>query len=137
MPGGTDQMTASLAERQAESVESVSATGATEVVAGIEGDLYEITWIDMTGERHTDTMVLSDDPLVLEFNDVFSDLAGTGETDDPRSAAIVAEGKGLLRFGEMFRVVEINGDTPPSGAFELPADPVDFGDMLQGIQQHR
>jgi len=128
---------AQLAKRQAASVESLSDTGSDETVAGVNGDLYEIAWTDKTGQSHTDTMVLSADPLVREFNDVFSTLAGVAQSEDPRTAAINAEGRGLLRFGEEFRVVEISDETPPAGAFELPAEPVDLGAMMQGMPKQR
>jgi hypothetical protein len=130
MPDGAAHFTA----HEAESVSSVEATGRTETVAGIDGEVYEITWVGRGGATNTDTAVLSDDPLAVEFSDAFRAFAEAGGGGvDPRSVWITDRGLGVLRYGDDFRVLAISGDTPPPSTFDLPGPPLDLQDMMQGL----
>ncbi|SDE41835.1 hypothetical protein [Rhodospira trueperi] len=124
---------AELEKHRATSVESITATGATETVAGIKGEVYEVQWTDGTGTARTDTVVLTDDPLVLELTRAMAATgAAVGEPDDPRNEALEQLGLGVLSSGSQFRIQAISGDTPPAELFELPAPPMSMQDMLRG-----
>ena len=83
--------------------------------------------------------VLTGDPLVTELPHAYfgareaiigGDSAGTmrgllGE-------ALPDERMGLLRVGEEFRVVAVSDEGPSAEGFAPPAEPVDFGGLLQG-----
>lgn len=130
MPEGAGRFTA----HRAESVSSIEATGRTETVAGIDGDVYEVSWVGADGATHTDTAVLSDDPLVVEFSDAFRAFAEAGGSGvDPRSRRITDRGLGVLRYADDFLVLAISGDTPPPSTFDLPGPPLNLQDMMQGL----
>jgi hypothetical protein len=123
-----------LGARRARSVTAIEDTGETETVAGIEGGVYRISWVGADGASHTDTAVLTDDPLVREFGRAFRAFAEAGSDPvDPRSVRIEDRGLGVLRYGDEFVVREISGATPPAGAFELPAPPLNMQDMMRGM----
>lgn len=119
----------------ARAVSSIESTGETEAVAGIEGEVYEITWTDASGRQHVDEAVLSEDDTAVEMTAAFRAFAeamgGAGSTD-AIGRRLSATGKGLLRFSDNFRVAAISSETPPAGEFELPAEPMDMRKMMQG-----
>lgn len=118
---------------RAASVESVSATGNREQVAGIDGEVYQIAWTDAAGNAHTDTMVLSDDALAAEFTAAFYAFAeATGAGDDARAAELDRRGLGILRYGNDFELVSIGRDAPEADYFALPAEPMTMQDMMRG-----
>lgn len=98
-------------------VESFGATGEKEVVAGIQGEVYEIRWRDEDGRTHTDQAVLSDNPLAVELTSVMHEVARTyAEAMDREHSGVVedalsARGLGILRYGDM-RLTEISGESP-------------------------
>ncbi|MDZ7663110.1 hypothetical protein [Thiohalophilus sp.] len=115
-------------------VESFGATGEKEVVAGIQGEVYEIRWRDEDGRTHTDQAVLSDNPLAVELTSVMHEVARTyAEAMDREHSGVVedalsARGLGILRYGDM-RLTEISGESPGEKAFTLPAKPMDPSGM--------
>ncbi|MBA1146785.1 hypothetical protein H0Z60_06900 [Ectothiorhodospiraceae bacterium WFHF3C12] len=115
-------------------VESVNATGASETVAGIEGRVYQVTWTDGDGQRHSGDVVLTDDALVAEMTEAYLGAvqAMSGADTDAYRQSLPEGERGLLRSGEDFRIESISGDEPPPGAFELPAEPMDLQKMMQG-----
>jgi hypothetical protein len=117
---------------QAETVDSLEATGKTETVAGIEGDVYRLAWTDRGGQSHEDTLVLSDDPLAHEMLGAFQDYvkAVMGRAD-PIGKAILERDQGMLRFGERFKVAEIADASPDASTFELPENAVTMEQMIR------
>lgn len=115
-------------------VESIEATGASETVAGIEGRVYQVTWTDSDGKRRSGEVVLTDDPLVAEMTDAYLGAvqAMSGAETDAYRGSLPEGERGLLRSGDDFRLESISGDAPPSGHFELPAEPMKLPDMMQG-----
>lgn len=116
-----------------EEVISLESTGRSEEVAGIDGELYEIRWRDSDGASHTDQMVLTDDPLAVEMGEAFAAMAAAvdGETD-LRHQAVAERGLGILRYGDAFVIESLDAEAPPASAFELPAEPMDLGNMMGG-----
>jgi len=127
---------ASIGEHAAAEVTGMRPTGARETVAGLEGAVYEIDWIDQSGAARTTTAVLSEDPLAVELTQAFSTFGETTHAEaDPRSRRIVDSGLGLLRFGESFRVASLEDGGVSAAAFELPAEPMDLESMMRGMPQ--
>ena len=71
-------------------VSGVEATGRSETVAGIQGEVYEVRWRDSNGRSHTDEAVLNGDPRAVELVAVlrgvaasYSDATDKGGRTDP------------------------------------------------------
>ncbi|WP_043529734.1 hypothetical protein [Litchfieldella xinjiangensis] len=124
----------SMSESQAESVQSLEATGETETIAGIEGDLYRVAWTDLTGNTHDNEIVLSDDPLAKDMLRAFQRYVITVmDEGDPIGDAVIQRDLGMLRFDDKFYVEELSGESPSPDLFELPDDAMT---MEQLFQQH-
>ena len=126
--------------QRAEEVVSIEPTGRTETIAGMQGELHMVTWIDEADERHTDNAVLSDAPLALEIAAAFETLAETTSSSgevDPRQRAVRDRGLAILRYADSYVVVSASEDGRPAGAFELPAEPTDLSAMMQGMGPNR
>ena len=128
---GNDQAMAGLTSQQADSIESLEATGKQETIAGLEGEVYQLAWTDKAGNAHDDTLVLSDDDQVRELMSAFHayQRTMTGEPD-PIATALEEEGLGMLRFGDRFRIASLSDETPAASAFELPENAMTFDDMM-------
>ena len=115
-----------------EKIERVREIGETREIAGIDGDVYAIEWIDNSGEPQTDTAVLTDDTRLLEHQALKTQLVRTISDEEPNPLLIELEKRGLaaLSFGDRFLVTEIGDDAGPAGDFELPAEPMDLGNMM-------
>ncbi|WP_163559358.1 hypothetical protein [Halomonas sp. NO4] len=126
--GGND---AAIAGQQASEVNTLEASGETETVAGIEGEVYQLTWTDKAGNRHEDELVLSDDTRVRELSAGF-DAYQQSMTDEPDAIAVaLAERElGLLRFGDRFRLTSLSDESPDASRFELPEDAQSFEEMM-------
>lgn len=115
-------------------VESIGATGESEVIAGIKGEVYEVRWRDEDDQLHTDRAVLSDDPLAAELLGVMEEVARTyaeargREHSGAFERALSERGLGVLRYHDM-RLTGISGEAPDPAAFELPAEPMDPSNM--------
>lgn len=120
----------------ASSLEQLEATGDTETVAGIEGEVYAIAWTDNGGNSHEETIVLSDNTQVRELLDAFHNYqkALIGEPD-PIAEALEALGMGMLRQGDSFLIVSVNDETPDTSIFTLPEDGVTFEEMIRDAMQ--
>lgn len=124
-----------IGPQSAVSLEKVEATGEDETVAGIPGEVYRIDWTDGSGNKRSDTAVLTDNPLVFELTDAFRrhvEAMGVGATD-PIGKALAIREMGVLRFANNFRVLSIAEDTPSSDLFKLPAEPMNLQQMMQGM----
>ena len=119
-------------------VGSLDKTGRTEVVAGIKGDVYLLHFVDENGKEQTEEMVLSDDPRALEFRDglflmieVAAGLTANGTADDSKSIqkALAEIDSGILRYGQDLTVTKIDGGAVDAARFELPAEPMDMGNI--------
>lgn len=115
-----------------DSIEKIRKTGEMREVAGISGEVHEIDWIDNTGTARTDTAVLTDDPQMLEHQDLKIRFIRAVSDEEPNTLLSELEARGLaaLSFGDRFRVTALSDEAGPAGNFELPAEPIDFGDMM-------
>lgn len=117
---------------QAKSVESLEATGEKDTIAGIEGEVYRIQWVDHGDNTHDDEMVLSDDPLGREMLQAFQSYVEiVMDEPDPIGATLLDRDLGMLKFGDKFRIVEIAEASPAADAFELPENAMTMQDMIQ------
>lgn len=121
-----------------ESFESLTDTGRTETVAGIEGRVHELTLVENNGQRSTETIVLSSDNRVREMTAAMMAMADlmlrTMGSDEAEGLArmkeeIVGTGRGILRQGNEFVVTSIDGNPPAASRLELPAEPMEIPDM--------
>lgn len=127
-------------------VESLEATGNHETVAGIQGAVYRLRYIDENGQSRETDMVLSDDPRALGFRDavflmaqsiadsVEMDLEGT----DKLQQQLANRDLGVLRYGQDMRITRLENTRVDDARFVLPAEPTDLsglGKLFGGSQQ--
>lgn len=115
------------------------ATGESETVAGIAGELYlaKVTYAD--GTQAQGELVLTDHPLVAEMSTALSAMGQSmlGK-DNPMTAQLTARGQGMLRYSDKdgsLVLTRISPDAPPASAFTLPAKPMqmpNFGALAAG-----
>ncbi|WP_027967748.1 hypothetical protein [Halomonas halocynthiae] len=116
----------------AASVEQLEATGETETIAGIEGEVYDLVWKDNSGNTHEESIVLSDNTQARELLTAFhSYRKALLDKPDPIAEALEERGMGMLRQGDSFLIVSINNETPDKSIFTLPEDGLSFEEMMQ------
>lgn len=115
-----------------ENIREMRPLGERREIAGIEGEAHEIEWIDNSGQTRTDTAVLTDDPRLLEHQTLKMRLTEAVSGEAPNTLLVELDKHGLaaLSFGDRFLVTEVGDDPGPAGAFELPAEPMDFGGVM-------
>lgn len=115
-------------------IESVTATGDTRTVAGIEGRVYKITTSEADGSTQIQTAVLTDNPLVVEMTAAYFDSA-TMLVGEEKAQHILdklpKDDRGLLQAGNDFKLVSISATNPDDSLFKLPAKPTSVVDMIQ------
>lgn len=134
MAGVNDAVSAALSQR----VDAVRKLGQKETVAGIAGEVYEVTVVDDQGSTTTQRAVLTDDPLVVEMTDAylaFADALVGADRTAGFKAGLPKGFHGLLRVGDDMVVRSIGTDAPAPDSFELPAAPVNLGDMMQQMMK--
>lgn len=117
-------------------VKSIQKTGDKETIAGIDGEVYELTMEDGDGETETVQTVFTSDPLVMEMTDAFFAFsAGTvgAAVTDKYKQALPAKQYGLLRVDDNIKLKSIRADTLDAAAFELPSAPVDMSSMMKQL----
>ncbi len=148
--GSTMKMFGAMAEsampQTAESkVISLKATGRNETLGGMQGEVYELHFIDTEGREQRGEMVLSKDPRALGFRDAIQTMAlsmaktlDNGTLKDEMDAGrdmqsrLEALDMGVLRYGKDMQIRSIEDTTIASSRFALPAEPTDLGAMMQG-----
>ncbi|TEA79326.1 hypothetical protein [Allopusillimonas ginsengisoli] len=119
-------------------ITSIEATGKKETVAGLDGDVYELTSTDNKGKSQTVQAVFTSDPLAVEMTAAYLALSEAmvgAERVAEFKNALPKDKRGLLRMGDDM-VVQSIADTPPApAAFELPAKPVNMGDMMKQLMK--
>lgn len=106
---------------QAQSVNSLTATGETRNLAGLQGEVYLLEWINMAGETRQDRLVLSSSPPALELLGIFDRYQQilTGRAD-PLAATLRERGLGILRFADRFQISALSSTPPAPTVFTLP-----------------
>ena len=117
-------------------VESFEATGRMKTVAGIEGEVYRVTYTDDEGKRHQSDMVLSDDPRALRFRDAVYAMAKSvtkslGEKVDPKELQykLLEKDMGILSYGEDMTITSVKTTDVADARFVLPAEPMDMSGL--------
>lgn len=123
-------------------VESFEATGRKETIAGIEGEVYLVKYIDHEGKAQQGEMVLSEDPRTLGLRDAIFKFARSitkslGEEVDPAQlqSRLLEKDMGVLRYGQDMTVTSIQRVDVDDARFVLPAEPMDLsgiGGILGG-----
>lgn len=119
-------------------ITSIKATGKEETVAGIEGEVYELTTTDNKGKSRATQAVFTDDPLVVEMTAAylaFTEALMGAEAMTEFKTALPKGKSGLLRAGNDMVVQSIDADRPAANMFELPAEPVNISDMIKQLSQ--
>lgn len=116
------------------SFHGLEATGRTESVAGIRGEVYVVDFTDGDGRRQQKEAVLSDDKRAVDMQRAFMHFVHTmsqasGGLDGAKDLEEALGERGILRMGKQMRVAEISGETPPDARFELPSEPRSLGDF--------
>jgi hypothetical protein len=105
----------------------------TEVIAGITGDLHELVYTTRDGTEKRTEIVLASEPRLIELSSAMMAMGNAmqqafGDKSTPGSEALERQlrdnGKGILRFGDEYRLVSLAGPTPAAARFELPAAPM-------------
>ena len=122
----------------ASKVVSLRATGRREDHAGIQGEVYELEYIE-EGSKATQQaeLVLSADPRAIELSNAISGMARSIAKSSGKSAVAANEfqqrlnkmKKGVLRYDQDLLVIAINGNKIDSARFVLPAKPTDLSGM--------
>ena len=118
------------------SIDAVKATGASKTVAGIKGQVYQMTWTDPDGSQQSGDAVLTDNPLVVEMTQAYLNSMGAmigAEYTRSYQDALPTDERGLLQVGDQFHVESIEQADPPASTFELPAKPIDMQSMMGGL----
>ncbi len=106
-------------------------TGREEEVAGISGQVYEITYANERGNPQTEEIVLGSDPTLRELTDTLATwsrmMAAYLSVDlgDSQTAIddLLQHGDGILRLGTGYRLTSIDNSSPDPSRFTLPAEP--------------
>ncbi len=104
---------------------SAKPTGEKQTVAGFEGEVYELTWKEK-GKTRTDKVVLSKDPLVVEYSNAWMKFAESmaksmgQKMNNSIGQYFEKEGVGMLKMGDGFEVVSIKSGKANEQDFVLP-----------------
>lgn len=138
---------------------ALESTGRTETVAGIGGVVHLLRFEDPDGRPEADEVVLSTDPRVrelaaamLQMSQILRSSLDVAVSPEEAKAIDAFKGRGVLRYGQEFRLLSISDQPPPASSFELPAQPLripsfggrgakggglDLGAIVDGIKQRR
>lgn len=108
-------------------VVSIEATGKKEKVAGIEGQVYRLTWT-RNNVRQQDELVLSKDMQVWNYTKAWINIAETISNSSPSIsikgdellALIGKEKLGILRVGNRFRLISMLSKSVNPARFIAP-----------------
>lgn len=136
MLGGFMEDQATL-ETPISDVVTVESTGRTEQVAGITGQVYNVTYIDEDGRQVTEEVVMGRHRALRELSSTLESWSRTMaekmntevEDYDQTMGQLLTYGDGVLRMGEHYHLVSIDGNEPPASRFELPAAPQQMSDL--------
>ena len=125
-------------------VVSMEATGKMEQLAGINGEIYQLRYIDDKGTERQTELVLSPDDRAIAFSDALGSMARSlskaagQEFEDASNDMRKRLGEldmGVLRYGDDMHLSAISDQKIEASRFELPAEPTDLsaiGNLLGG-----
>lgn len=123
---------------QVSAIVSLQPTERPEVVAGVRGTIYLLTYEDGQRRRRTEELVLAPDPAAGELTSAalklgknLARLAGTvlPAGADDLASRLQRERLGLLRFGDRLKVESLDARTPQGARFELPRESFQLPDL--------
>lgn len=120
------------------SINSVTAANSSKTVAGIKGQVYNITWTEPDGSQQSGEAVLTNDPLVVEMTNAYmTSMGAMVGADFTRTfkAALPSSHQGLLQVGEQFHVESVQSADPSASLFTLPAEPMDLKGLLGELSE--
>ena len=125
-----------LNREMASSVSRFEAMGHQETIAGIRGEQYRVVWVDQQGKTHTDVVVLSHAPVVVELTRALQNMAlAANKGHDARLIEFLRKGWGVLRYGHVYRLESITGKSPEPNLLALPTQSIDVQRILQGLSR--
>lgn len=114
-------------------VHGLKATGSSETVAGIPGEVHILDFSDEAGERRQAELVLSDDRRARDLQKAFNNMATTfasvmdeQQLEMLREMEKVLDGRGILRYDQEMQVESFADGAPDASRFELPGKPQDL-----------
>lgn len=120
-----------------ETVDSVKATGKSETIAGVKGEIHLITTTEKDGTTSTMEAVLTDKPIIVEMTRSYMQAIGSivgAQSIETFTQALPAKKSGILRVDDDFVLKSISDQEPQAGMFELPANPINLNDLMKGLQ---
>jgi hypothetical protein len=144
MLGGMAQQSMANVDQNVNEFISLTDAGRNETIAGINGRVHVLTYVDDNGQRKSEEIVLAKDKRLREMSEsldlmgkTMAQIFGVKVPDGSyrMNQEIMGKGNGILRFGNEYRLVSISGDTPSASRFNLPAEPQqmpDLGSLLSG-----
>ena len=115
-------------------------TGRMETVAGIQGEVYRVSWQDNNGRPHFDEAVLTNDALVRDMQAALvggmtrAISRGTGVSGHEQTyLELQRRGLAVLRFGDDFRLEAIERSEQPDARFARPGNPIDLRQIMRGM----
>ena len=119
---------------------SMKATGRSETVAGIKGEVYQTRFIDDRGQERSEELVLARDQRAVDFQramfgmiDAMGAAAGADTSAaDEMKKKLKSMNMGVLRYGDEMWVANISDRKIDPARFELPAEPMDLS-ALGGV----
>ncbi|MGI0153200.1 MULTISPECIES: hypothetical protein [Idiomarina] len=128
----------SVWDEEIQDVLELSNTGKSEMVAGISGEVFTMTYVDGQGQKQTSTMVLSQEDHIVALARAMNAMTKLMITASGRQLPpsvtkmekqILDQGYGVLRQGSEFVITKSSATTPPASYFELPAKPMQLPGM--------
>jgi hypothetical protein len=140
----------SSADDDVHELKDLRATGRSETVAGLRGEVYELVYLDDQGRTRREEIVLSNDPLAYELSQAMQAYARliveamdktVPQGRDQFAGRLRDQRVGMLRMGEFMRAVEVSRTAPAAARLALPAEPMALPDLsglagaLRGAQR--
>ncbi len=121
-------------------ITALEATGRSETIAGIEGEVYRVSWEDNKGQARIDEAVLTDEPTVRDMQAALIQgmaramARGTGvSAQQGAERELERRGLAVLRFADDYRLESIRDDRQSDEKFALPSEPLDLQRMMRGL----
>lgn len=117
---------------------SLTATGRRETVAGVVGEVFLVDYQESGGKREQVEVVLSNHPTVREMTEAMVSFSATlaaalGQQDPEGGRRLRIEFDkrqlGMLRYGDTLKLTRVSSTAPAASRLELPAAPMAMPSM--------
>lgn len=117
-------------------VDSMTATGKKEIVAGIKGEVYLLEWVE-NGEKRQDELVLTKDKKARAYTRAWMNairvMQKSGTQQEIKGDHLIArldkKKLGILRLGERFELKSIKSGAPDTARFEVPQSTMEMPNL--------